>query len=102
MPSRSWIAVLLALFATACALEDSRSALGAPASARSARRRPTAEDLSRPAGVADSEAGVVFASDPDAGFRLAARRVRAGIQEVSVVRGGVTAWLAAGNEPLSG
>ncbi len=45
---------------------------------------------------------LAFASDPDAGFRLAARLVRAGIQEVSVVRGGVAAWLAAGNEPPSG
>ena len=38
---------------------------------------------------------VVLAEDLDQGLRLAARLSRAGIQDVSVVRGGVAAWQAA-------
>ncbi len=125
------IALLLALFGTACGLENSRSALDGPrfrevsaaeghrllqrpgvvlVQALASRERgrpvqraePIGEDMSLPAGVADSAAVVVFAADPEAGVRLAARLARAGIQDISVVRGGVSAWLAAGGKPPSG
>jgi rhodanese-related sulfurtransferase len=45
--------------------------------------------------LAAHEPVVVVAQSPESARRLAARLVRAGVAEVSIVRGGIEAWVAA-------
>lgn len=55
-----------------------------------------------PERIARGAAVVILAESTEEGLRAAARLVRAGIEDVSVVRGGVSAWEAATRAPPAG
>jgi len=56
--------------------------------------RVTVAELRTPDAAAEGDSVVILAKDPKAGYRLAARMARSGIQGVVVVSDGLDAWRA--------